>query len=184
MLDLPVRDHEHDLELWKHFAGMGGTDKNTMITTVSWLLAFSAAAIWYVVTDTQMMGPTFPNIQHPGRMMAVSLLGVLVSGFAGYLVILYAGYSNRNWAMADKIARRRNWRDLLPEGAPREMTPELGWRPERVATRAWNWARPCYPQTEVAPVFKIFLTLTIVSGIAHSVFFFWSGYYRFLKCGA
>lgn len=71
------RKPEYDLELWKHFAGMGGTDKNTMITTVSWLLAFAAAAIWYIVTDTQMIGPIFPNIYRPGRMMVVSLLGVL-----------------------------------------------------------------------------------------------------------
>lgn len=93
---------------------MGGIDKNTMITTVSWLLAFAATAIGYIVTDTHMIGPTSPRVQHPGRMMVISLLGVLVSVVAGYLAILYGGYSNRNWAKADEIARKHNWLDLLP----------------------------------------------------------------------
>lgn len=39
------RSPEVDLEVWKHFAAMGGTDKNTMITTVSWLLPIAATAI-------------------------------------------------------------------------------------------------------------------------------------------
>src|SRR5205823_6215878 len=78
-----------DLEIWKHFAGLGHIDMNTMITTVSWLLAFAATAIGYIVTDTRMIAPTSPRIQHPGRMMVVSLLGVIVSVVAGYLAILY-----------------------------------------------------------------------------------------------
>ena len=36
-----ARTAELDLEVWRHFAEMGGQDKNTMITTVSWLLTFA-----------------------------------------------------------------------------------------------------------------------------------------------
>lgn len=167
------RQPDLDLEVWKHFAGVGGTDKNTMITTVSWLLAFAATAIGYIVTNTQMIGITSPRIQHPVRMMAVSLLGIFVSVVALYLAILYGGYSNRNWAKADEIARRRKWFDLLPEGSPDKMTPELGCKPDRLATFAWQRARPCYPQTELAPVFKIFSFLALLSGLTHGVFFTW-----------
>jgi hypothetical protein len=175
------RGPEHDLEVWKYFAGMGGTDKNTMITTVSWHLAFAAAAIWYIVTDSQMIAPTFPSIHHPGRMMVVSLLGVLVSVVAWFLAILYAGYSNRNWAMADEVARRHQWLDLVPEGAAGEMKPEQGGKPERLAARAWKWGRPCYPQTELAPVFKVYSRLALGSGLAHTFFFLWSFYFLLIR---
>ena len=93
---------------------MGGTDKNTMVTIVSWLLAFAATAIGYIVTHKDMIGPTAGEISHPLRMMAVSLLGLVVSGIAGYVTLLYGGYANRNWAKADEIADRRGWLDLLP----------------------------------------------------------------------
>ena len=38
------------LELWKHYAGFGGEDKNRMVTLASWLLAGSAGTAWYIVT--------------------------------------------------------------------------------------------------------------------------------------
>lgn len=169
---------DRDLEIWKHFAGMGGTDKNTMITTVSWLLAFAATAIGYIVTDPQMIASAAPRLAHPGRMMVVSLLGVLVSAVAGYLALLYAGYSNRNWAKADDIARRRQWFDLLPEGSDK-MTPEHGGKPDHLAEFAWRLARPCLPQTNLAPVFTIFSALAIATGFVHVGFLAWSCCVRF-----
>jgi hypothetical protein len=164
---------DRDLELWKHFAGMGGTDKNTMITTVSWLLAFAATAIGYIVTGPQMNGSTSPWLSHHGRVTVVSLLGILVSGVAGYLVLLYAGYSNRNWAKADDIARKHQWLDLLPEG-PDKMTPEHGGKPDRLAECAWGLARPCLPQTHLARVFAIYSALALFTGLVHVGFLAWS----------
>jgi hypothetical protein len=167
-----AEERSRDLELWKHFAGMGGTDKNTMITTVSWLLAFAATAIGYIFTNSQMIASNTPRVQEPGRMMVVSLLGIFVSVVAGYLAILYGGYSNRNWAKADEIARKRKWLDLLPE-SPDKMTPERVCKPDRLAAFAWRRARPCYPQTELAPVFKIFSFLALLSGLTHGFLFIW-----------
>ena len=81
LLDAHFRDEaeerslDHDLQVWKYFAGMGGTDKNTMITTVSWLLAFSATAIGYIVTNTQMIaGHTTHDFS------SISRLNLLVNG--------------------------------------------------------------------------------------------------------
>jgi hypothetical protein len=172
---------DRDLEIWKHFAAMGGNDKNTMITTVSWLLAFSATAIGFLVTDPQMIASSAPRLPHPHRMMVVSLLGVLVSTLAGYLALLYGGYSNRNWAKADRIARRHGWVDLLPEG-PDQMIPERGDKPGWFAEFAWKRARPCLPQTYLAPVFKVFSALAIVAGIVHASLFVWSSLSRFFPC--
>jgi len=171
------RTPELDLEVWKHFAEMGGTDKNTMIATVSWLLAFAATGIGYIVTDSQIIGPTSPQVQQPGRMMTVSLLGIFVSVVAWYLAIVYGGYSNRNWAKADEIARRREWSDLLPEGSPDKMTPERRCKPDGLAAFAWRRARPCYPQTELAPVFKIFSFLAFLSALTHGALFLWGTLY-------
>ncbi|HWB41310.1 MAG TPA: hypothetical protein VG500_08635 [Gemmatimonadales bacterium] len=45
MEETSARTEEQDLELWKHFAGFGGEDKNRMVTIASWLLGFSAALL-------------------------------------------------------------------------------------------------------------------------------------------
>jgi hypothetical protein len=163
---------DHDFESWKHFAGMGGTDKNTIITTVSWLLGLTATAIGYIVT--QLISSTPPRLQHPGKMMVVSLLGLVISGLAGYLTLLYGGYANRNWAKADQIARKRGWLDLLPESSSGDTREDGKSRPSRLAAIAWRFARPCEPKRELAPVFVVFLFLSILSGLADCVFLIWS----------
>jgi hypothetical protein len=167
------RSPDQDLELWKHFAGMGGTDKNTMVTIVSWLLAFAAAAIGYIVTDKDLIGYTIPRISHPVRMMTVSSLGLLVSAVAGYVTLLYGGYANRNWAKADDIADRRGWCDLLP-GDLGDRNSKKRQKSSRLNNVAWHWARPCYPDAELAPVFKVYGLLALLGGVAHGVFFSWS----------
>lgn len=163
-----------DLELWKHFASMGAIDKNTMLQVDSWLLGLAAAAIWFIVTDPEMIGggsDLLSRFLHPERTMVVSLLGLLVSGAAGGLALLYGGYSNRNWAKADQIARAQRWMGLVPEGAAGTMAPELGGKPGLWATAAWRWAQPCYPQTCLAPIFKAYAGLGLLSALAHAVLF-------------
>jgi hypothetical protein len=45
------RTADQDLELWRHFAGFGGEDKNRMVTVTSWLLGFS-----YTLTFSHRVG--------------------------------------------------------------------------------------------------------------------------------
>lgn len=123
------------------------------------LAAFSIAAQYKPAVEL-VVSRTRSRLPHPWRMMVVSLPGVLVSVVAGYVALLYRGYSNRNWARADEVARKHNWLDLLPEGSS-EMMPEHGGKPGRVTDVAWRLARPCYPQTDLAPVFTIFSSLAL-----------------------
>jgi MFS family permease len=148
---------------------MGGTDKNTMIVTVSWLLGLAAGAIGYVVPH--VIGSTAARLENPLRIAAVSALGLLLSLVAAYVALLYAGYANRNWAQADMIARKRGWLDLLPEGCAGETT-----RRKWVAAAAWRLSRPCDPERKLAPVFFVFSFLAIVSGLAQSFFLVWALY--------
>jgi hypothetical protein len=172
---------DFDLEVWKHFAEMGSKDKNTMITVVPWLLAFAEAAVGYIVTDPQMIGPPSSRIPHPGRMMMVSALGFFVSFVAGYLALLYGGFSNRNWAKADEVARKRGWVDLVSNGSSDKLAPDHGGKPGRVAKLAWEFARPCNPQTKLAPVFTILSLLALFACLLHGAFFAWSCRAWFLK---
>lgn len=172
--DRQPRTPQQDLEFWKHFAGMGGTDKNTMITIVSWLLAFAATAIGFIATEDGLIASKFPELESPRRMMALSLLGLGVSAVAGYLTLLYAGYTNANWAKADEIADRHGWVDLLPEGSSGRKTPNEGKKTSRLNRWAWHLARPCYPDRELAPVFKAYLLLATLAGLVHTLFAIWA----------
>jgi hypothetical protein len=158
-----TEQEDRDLEVWKHFAGMGGTDKNTMILVVSWLLGLAAGAIGYCVNE--LSDSPSAGLGQPVSVVAVSGLGLILSLLAAYVTLLYGGYANRNWAQADMVARKHGWRDLLPEGCAGEKTRRR-WG---LAATAWWFARPCDPERTLAPVFWVFSFLSIVSGVAHSI---------------
>ena len=106
------QDLQQDLEFWKHYAGFGGEDKNRMVTIASWLLGLSAAMLGYIVSET--ISPESFSVTEPVKALLLSVVGLGVSIVAAYIAVLYGGYSNRNWEMADRIASRQKWSDLLP----------------------------------------------------------------------
>ena len=167
------RNDDVDLELWKHFARMGGIDKNTMITTVSWLLALAAAIVAYMATE--MTVGARPWLDDAPATMVVSVLGLLISGIAAYVALLYAGYANTNWASADRIARRHGWHELLPDASEGIRTEVEGAKPGFLAGRALQIARPCHPH-QIAPVFVVFVMLALLATAANAVFLAWSLY--------
>ena len=81
---------------------MGAADKNTMFSTVSWLLALSAGGIGYVVT--QRVASTWPWLERPGPVIVIASLGIMLSLVAAYVTLLYGGYANQNWDPANAIA--------------------------------------------------------------------------------
>jgi hypothetical protein len=166
------RNAELDLELWKHFAGMGGTDKSTMITTVSWLLGLAAAALSYIATQ-RICWTTFKLKDDPTEALVVALVGLILAIAAGYLTLLYGGYANRNWAQADRIAGDHKWYDLLPENTsdasllarkPEDLLSSVHWRVNKVA---WGFARPCVPGRQLPFVFYFFGFLATLFGLAN-----------------
>lgn len=162
------RNHDHDLELWKHFASFGGEDKNRMVTIASWLFGFSATLLSYVAV--KLTSPNLLELNAPLRARVVSILGISISIGAGYICLLYGGYSNRNWRKADDIAELQNWNELLPAEDKLQGREVDG----RVNALAWRLARPCKPKEKLAPVFSVFLVIAGISCLSHLAILIWS----------
>lgn len=168
-----------DLEAWKHFASTGAIDKNTMITVVSWLLGVGTAPVGYIVTQliTSFVPPKF---KEPGQVILLSGMGMLISGIAGYVTLLYGGYANRNWAKAEYFARKRNWRDLLSETDPRYQNHVTREDRRGLARIAWTFARHHDPDTELPPVFLAYSLLALVMFVTSGAFLTLAGPVRLL----
>jgi hypothetical protein len=144
------RDERDNLEIWKHFSSSGSTDKHTMLTTVTWLLGFGAAAITYIVT-TLIESQRPPVLKYPWQIAVVSIVGAAIAALAAYIALLYAGYASRNWAKADTIAVANGWLDLLPDS----KEPPAG-DATRLTRRAWRYGRGVDHARTIPPVFLVF----------------------------
>jgi hypothetical protein len=136
-----LNDQKLALEVWKHFASIGGDDKARMIQIVTWLLAFSAGIIGLYATGRlkQAIVPLF-------------LVGILISVLAAFTALLYGGYAAWNWAIADQIAKDHNWQKQKPDYVPFENS-QIPWS-------VWL-AKPC--QNGIAPVFWLFFGGSVLS---------------------
>lgn len=150
------------LELWKHHAASGGEDKNRMVTIASFLLGVAAGVLGIIVA-LPMEDIEWIAFQQPRQAVMYSALGIIISGIAAYTVLLYAGYSNRNWQKADEIAEPRGWSDLLPRRS--QDTRRL---PLLVRTSN-KLAKDCDPRSNIAPVFTVFAALSILFLLMHLV---------------
>ena len=188
--DDPARWSEADaLELWKFFGGVGAADKNTMVTVETLLLTLSSTALGYLVTGIFRFDPF--SVTKPYQGLGVAVLGFAISCVAAYLAVLYGGYSNWNWGMADFIARTKKneiasatppikWETLLPEEADTSKWEAL--LPKKADTlvermtdpnawfhkRAMKWGRPCEPTRRLAPIFTVFTLLALVAAFLHA----------------
>lgn len=146
------------LEIWKCYADAGGKDKERMVTISTWFLAFSATIIGYIAVNHLEFGPF--RIVNPGKAAVVAGMGFIVSAIGAFVVLLYAGYSNRNWWKADEIARHYGLEDLLPNALPVNLRP-----------RILDWlSKYREPRTQLAPVFWLFLIVAICSMLLDLVF--------------
>ncbi len=169
--DGPPWSEEYAMELWKYFGGVGAADKNTMVTVETLLLGLSTALIGYVVTKLLSFNPLSVNESFKG--ICVALVGTAISVVAGYVSLLYGGYSNWNWAQADAIARDQatrhpRWAEFLPENAKaaREKWKQLG-KPSIPCAIALRCGRPCYPTKQLAPIFSLYLGLALGATLFH-----------------
>ena len=98
--DLPIpyqwRRPEEDLELWKHYASLGGEDKNRMVTIATSLLGGSAAILWYILTNQICSSKScdlWPlKLKEPVIVFGVAILGMGVSILAAYVSLLFGSY--------------------------------------------------------------------------------------------
>jgi hypothetical protein len=160
------RDGVQDLETWKHFAAFGGEDKNRMVTVASWLLGLSSAVLWHTLVE--LMSGNAMALNEPQRAAMVSALGGGLSFIAGFVVLLYGGYSNHNWQLADEIAKARGWGDLLPSHHLTGPTKGI------VNRTALFLARPCEPLRQQAPIFWLFLIVSVMMFAFHATLLIWA----------
>lgn len=161
---------DRDFEFWRHFTTMGAADKNTMVAVVPWLLALSASILAFLFTR-QFGGGVPATVAAPAITAAVAGVGLAVSVVAAAVTLIYAGYANRNWALADRIAmNHKEWRDLLPDYMSDGRSPETKALAGIFANLSWAWARPCVPECKIAPIFGIFVVGSLLFGAVHFVF--------------
>lgn len=168
--DGPYWSEPQAMELWKYFGGVGAADKNTMVTVESLLLGFSAALIGYVVAKLLCLNPL--SVIEPFEGISVALLGIVISGVAGYVSLLYAGYSNWNWAQADSIARDQAtrhpaWVQFLPEKADAVLERWKLEKPSFLCAVALRLGKPCYPTKQLAPIFWVYGWLALGAMVFH-----------------
>jgi hypothetical protein len=179
------RTTNQDLDLWKHHASFGGEDKSRMVVLESWLLGFSAVIIGYFATH--LIDPPALRFDEPLRASIISGLGFFVSLAAAYVVLVYGGYANKNWAYAVALARRHGWTDLRPESkgfcVPKEyprdpqiswLRHRLGWLRHRLNWWSWRCATSVKPEKALAPVFEIFFGFAFFSLVVNCVLIVWS----------
>lgn len=137
-------DKVHDLEVWKYYGSIGGSDKDTMIKIVSWLLGFSTAIIGLYSTG---------KILVPFAEVLLIFIGFLVSIVAAFVAILYGAYAAWNWSIADRIAESNKWKRQKPDYKPFKVCFPL------------SLAKPS--QDKIARVFWIFFAVSMASACVH-----------------
>ncbi|MFM0144933.1 hypothetical protein [Paraburkholderia sp. RL18-085-BIA-A] len=161
------------MELWKYFGSVGAADKNTMVTVEAFLQGFSATIIGYVVTKLVCFHPL--GITEPYVGICLALLGFVIACVAGYVSLLYGGYSNWNWAKADAIARSQvsrdpRWKKLLPEHSI-EAVDGTRRKASVFCAIAVRLGRPCDPVTQLAPIFSLYAWLALFTALFHLLVF-------------
>jgi hypothetical protein len=77
-----------------------------MVTIASRLLGFSATILWQVAS--QLVASDALARTEPLRALMDSVLGISISIAAGYISLLYGGYSNRSWQKGDQMRITRS----------------------------------------------------------------------------
>ena len=153
------------LDIWKHFAGIGGADKDRMVTIATWLLSFSAGIIWYMASHIESVH------FNEGKLIIMAGLGIIVSGASCWIVLLYGSYAMWNWAKADSIALDRKWKILQPSSKFPSSSEESSKYDEGIQfSLIKRLGKPPSDRTQYAPIFKVFFVFTMGSLIIHILF--------------
>jgi hypothetical protein len=92
------------LEMMRFFEDAGARDKDSMITIVTWLLAFAAVIIGFVATQQVHYRPFCTK--DPVATAIFSGIGILVCGLASKLVLEFAEHARSNFIKADYSSSR------------------------------------------------------------------------------
>jgi hypothetical protein len=140
-------DPKNALEVWKYYGSIAGADKDTMIKIVTWLLGVSTGIIGL-----------YANAKGDGQLTNLLLvLGVLVSGLAAFISLLYGAYAAWNWSIADQIAESYGFKEQKPKDPP--FSDPIAF--------PLCLAKPC--GGKIAYVFKVFFLACMLSLLAHAI---------------
>jgi len=88
-----LKDRDY-LDLWMYFEEVGGKDKDRMVTIVTWLLAFAAVILSYIITQSDL---------DPTQRAILALIGIFISSMSSLFIYAYGAYANRYWYWADLL---------------------------------------------------------------------------------
>jgi hypothetical protein len=114
------------IALWRFFEERGAKDKDHMMTSVTWLLAFAAVIIGFIVKEHFRYQPSF-CIKDPGAIIIFSAVGLFVCILAIYLVLEFARHARRNFIKADYSVARIPGLDLIFIGLDVELRENGRW---------------------------------------------------------
>ena len=160
--------HELAFEAWKHFANIGGADKDRMITIATWLLGFSAGIVAFTFSETVKAN----TVTEPLVAIFLSIVGFIIACMSGIISLMYGGYANWNWAKADQIANDFNWIRLDPKDLPPNM--EEASHKLSLIGLALKLSRSKLPHEKLAPIFYCFLGVSFLSFCVHFFILIWS----------
>lgn len=95
------------LQIWQHFANVGGNDKDRMVNILALMLPLATGTIAYIATQLLDLRGLVPDIKPDNvqQVLIVAIVGLTISFIGMVVVLMYAGCANWNWAQADEIAR-------------------------------------------------------------------------------
>ena len=164
--------------VWQHFANIGGHDKDRMVNIMMFLSPLLFATIGYAYTKQDKVA---------------AMIGVFTSLIAVVVVLMYSGYADRNWSHADHIAETYLDKVNLKGVNEREgvVNNPLSWelKPQRFydCGRFGLWvhklaaflSRPHDPQKSLAPIFQLFLVLSVITALVSLDL--WVGWLPYLR---
>ncbi len=112
---------EHYIAMWQHYQSRGGSDKDRMVTVVTWLLAFAAGILGFIATEYDFVQGKFTV---KGLAVAGSVIGLCICSLSTYLVTAFADYATHNFERAQII--EKSFADLA-EVADHGLESRKGW---------------------------------------------------------
>ncbi len=160
--------------VWQHFAKIGGHDKDRMVTILMFLSPILLGTIGFAYTT-----------KDPDQQQVAATVGFFSSLIAAAVVLMYAGYANRNWEVADEIAENylsnvalervntQKYLALAQGHVP--LSDVLKPKPEdlsdfglfgRFIQAIARWlSQPHHPKKSLAPIFMLFFVLSLISAL-------------------
>jgi hypothetical protein len=121
------------VDLWKYFESRGADVKNTMFSTVTWLIGFAAVIAGIIVKECLVLQPNAVVMSRPLPLVLLSLAGFGIIFYADVLIRDFGNHINRNFDRADRAREAdKSLDELLHEEGPEADLPSICKRIRRV----------------------------------------------------